>query len=219
MKKKYWTIVGSRNTPEHVLELMIRMGRTLTDNGISVSSGDAYDSDRAGWYGARQSKRYAEVGARVYLANGTGRNFYRLRDNRFFYDASGFTDTWNTAMQMAMQARGSFGGLNEWGKALHTRNVYQIHGEDLKSLSDAIIYYAEPIGKRENEKVSGGTNTALRLAVMADIPIRKNLYFQDDYEWCGKWLEEHELKYPYIDINWQDIHRPDDPRLLREPEW
>lgn len=195
------------------------IGRSLTDLGISVSSGDAYDSDRAGWYGAIQSPRYDEVGARIYLTGNSRKTKERIANNKFFIQAEDFTETWTTAESMACLARGGFGGLNEFGRALHTRNVYQIHGHDLNTLVEAIIYYAVPVGKRENEKVDGGTNTALRLAVDANVPIRKNLYFQDDYEWCEKWLKENDKGYPYREVDWHEIHHPDDPRLLKEPEW
>ncbi|BEG72491.1 hypothetical protein RVBP21_1190 [Pseudomonas phage BRkr] len=207
-------IVGSRNVPEWILEVMIRLGRTLTDYGWAISSGDAYDSDRAGWYGAKQSRKYGEVGARIYLASGTGRSFYRIRDNAFFMDASQFTDTWATAESMAACARGSFGGLNDYGKALHTRNVFQIHGHTLDELVTGIFYYAVPKGKRENEVVNGGTNTAVRLSVNAGVPIRKNLYYDDDLKWVIKFLDKYELDYPYEPIDWTAIHHPQDPRIL-----
>ncbi|AEH03672.1 DprA-like DNA recombination-mediator protein [Pseudomonas phage PhiPA3] len=213
-RKGYVAIVESRTVPETVLELMIRLGRTHTDHGWAVSSGDAYDSDRAGWYGAVQSKHYDTVGSRIYLASGTGRNWYRIRDHKNFMDATQFTDTWADARAMAITARGSFGGLNEFCQALHTRNVYQIHGHTLDELVERLFYYAKPIGKRENERVDGGTNTALRLSVMAGVPIRKNLYFEDDRQWCLDWLAENELDYPYQEIDWNAIHNPRDPRVL-----
>ncbi|MOA55475.1 hypothetical protein D3C78_1792730 [compost metagenome] len=62
--------------------------------------------------------------------------------------------------------------------------------------------------------VNGGTNTAVQLSVSAGVPIRKNLYFQDDVEWVENWLKEHELDYPYEEINWHEIHHPNDPRLF-----
>ncbi|QBJ02806.1 DprA-like DNA recombination-mediator protein [Pseudomonas phage Psa21] len=202
--------VGSRTVPEWALELMIRLGRTYTDLGYQMSSGDAWDSDRAFLYGAAQSKRYQEIGAKVYLHK-DGTNGRWIKDNPFYYDASLFdTTVATTARSMAILARGSTWGLNETGLALHTRNVYQIHGINLDELVKAIYFYAEPLGKT---KVSGGTNTALQLAVKAGVPIVKNLYYQETVDEITKWLEENELDYPYIDIDWHQIHKPNDPRL------
>ncbi|WDS62166.1 hypothetical protein [Pseudomonas phage D6] len=202
--------VGSRTVPEWALELMIRLGRTYTDLGYQMSSGDAWDSDRAFLYGAAQSKRYQEIGARVYLHK-DGANGRWVKDNPFYYDASLFDSTTTaTALSMAAIARGGFYGLSPGGVLLHTRNVYQIHGADLVSLVSAMYYYAKPKG---TTKCEGGTNTALQLAKEANVPIIKNLYEASVVEEIEAWLTEHELDYPYIDIDWHQIHKPDDPRL------
>jgi hypothetical protein len=205
--------VGSRTVPEWALELMIRLGRTLTDLGYQLSSGDAYDSDRAFLYGAVQSKRYSEVGARVYLHK-NGCNDRWVKDWPNYYDASTFDPiTLTTAKSMACLARGSFYGLYPNGIMLHTRNVFQIWGEGIDSLVCALFYYAVPKGKREREYVEGGTNTALRLSVDANVPVRMNLYFADVVKDVEEWLTEHESDDPYLEIDWHQIHDPNDPRL------
>lgn len=202
--------VGSRTVPEWALELMIRLGRTYTDLGYQMSSGDAWDSDRAFLYGAAQSRRYQEIGARVFLAK-DGANGRWIKDNPFYYDGSTVdVTTLATATSMAAIARGGFYGLNPHGVALHTRNVFQIHGLSLDELVCAIYFYAEPDGRT---KVAGGTNTALQLCKTANVPIIKNLYYQEVVDEITEWLNTHELDYPYIDIDWHQIHKPNDPRL------
>lgn len=202
--------VGSRTVPEWALELMIRIGRTYTDLGYQMSSGDAWDADRAFLYGAEQSKRYQEIGARVFLHK-DGVNGRWVKDNPFYYNAE-LVDavTASTALSMATIARGSLYGLYEDGIKLHTRNVYQIHGFNLVDLVSAIYFYAEPSGKK---KVKGGTNTAFQLAVEAEVPIIKNLWDAKVVEEVEAWLAIHELPYDYIEIDWTKIHKPDDPRL------
>jgi hypothetical protein len=202
--------VGSRTVPEWALELMIRLGRTYTDLGYQMSSGDAWDSDRAFLYGAAQSHRYQEIGARVFIAK-DGTNGRWIKDNPFYTDGSNIDPSIaTTARSMAMLARGGFYGLNEFGVTLHTRNVYQIHGTGLDELVCAIYFYAEPDGKT---KVKGGTNTAVQLCKTAGVPIIKNLYYQDTVDEITEWLNTHELDYPYCDIDWHQIHKPNDPRL------
>lgn len=211
MSKGYIAGVGSRTVPEWALELMIRIGRTYTDLGYQMSSGDAWDSDRAFLYGAAQSKRYQEIGARVFL-NKDGTNGRWVKNNPFYYDASLFDPiTYSTARAMASAARGGFYGLNDFTIGLHARNVYQIHGEGLDALIDAIYFYAVPVGKT---KVSGGTNTAYQLAKMAGVPIIKNLYYKETVDEIEAWLAENELDYEYIEIDWHKIHKHNDPRLL-----
>lgn len=206
--------VGSRTVPEEILELMIRLGRTYTDYGWMWSSGDAYDSDRAFLYGAELSDRYQEVGAQVFLHKDGANNRWVARQP-FYYDASTFpADVSTQARTMACQARGGFHGLYESGIALHTRNVYQIHSADLTHTVEALWYYAQPIGKRENEKVKGGTNTAVQLAKEAGVPLRNNLFFDDIVAEAKKFLAQYESDKPYPEIDWKRIHDPRDPRIL-----
>lgn len=207
--------VGSRDVPEWALEIMIRLGRTYTDLGYQWSSGDAYGSDRAFLYGASQSKRYQEIGARVFLHK-DGTNGTWVKDRPFYYDASKFDlVTQSTARGMALHARGSFYGLFESGIQKHTRNVYQIHGESLGETVCAIYFYAEPKGKNA---VSGGTNTAYQLARTAGVPLIVNLYTKEGCEIAEAWLLVHETEEPYCNIDWHQIHDPKDPRLTEFEE-
>lgn len=209
MEEQYVAIVGSRTAPEVVLEYMIRLGRTYTDMGIGVSSGDAFDCDRAGWYGARQSRRFSEVPPRIFL-NKSHRNGVPINQLHGFIDARELHAHRHMAEAMALDARGSWNGLNEFGKDLHIRNVYQIHGGYLDNRVIACILWAEPNGR---DKVRGGTNTAFQIAKKAGIPLIVNLYHQDGIEWAKKFLAENEQSYPYDDIDWRQIHKWDDPRL------
>lgn len=206
---RYVAIVGSRTAPEIVLEYMIRLGRTYTDLGIGVSSGDAYDCDKAGWYGAQQSRNFSNALPRIYL-NKSRRNGIPIEQLPGFIDARTLVEHRDMATAMALAARGSFHGLNEFGRDLHIRNVYQIHGEDLLTPVMACILWAEPDGPN---RVKGGTNTAFQIAKKAEIPLIVNLYHQEGIEWAKAFLKVHERDYPYIDIDWKQIHKWDDPRL------
>lgn len=208
----YVAIVGSREVPLDELELMIRLGRTTTDIGLADSSGDAFGSDRAGWWGSQQSRVYAKVGARIYLTE-SWRARKRAEENPFFIIAEDFPEKWDMAKALALNARGTFNGLNEYGIGLHTRNVYQIYGHTLDEPVKLIIYYAPTVGKVENEFVKGGTNTALQLAKQAEIPVRINLATKKGLDWAEKFLSKYEEDYPYVEIDWTQILKHDDPRL------
>ncbi|HFH4533444.1 DNA-protecting protein DprA [Pseudomonas aeruginosa] len=203
-------IVGSRYAPTWALELMIRAGRTCVDLGIGISSGDAYGSDRAGWYGAIQSDKWDTVESRIYIIrNGfLGR---RIENLAWFHDASMYTDTIPTAMAMACAARGSFNGLGRTGIELHTRNVFQIHGHTLREPVSTIIAYGEQ--KTPTSVISGGTNTAWQLALDANVPTMYNLYWSDDVKRLEEWLSKNESDEPYMPIDWSEILDPKDSRL------
>lgn len=208
-RKGFVAIVGSRDVPLDELELMIRIGRTYTDHGIADSSGDAFGSDRAGWWGAKQSRRYDTVGSRIYLTD-SWKNRKRAEEHGFII-AEDFPEKWDLAKSMAFEARNGFGGLNDYGIGLHTRNVYQIHGHNLDETVGAIIFYAEP--SKRGDTVSGGTNTAYQLAKKAGVKTIVNLATQEGLHWARDFLKGHELAYPYVEIDWRQILKPDDPRL------
>lgn len=207
---KYAAIVGSRSAPIWALELMIRAGRTLCDLGYAFSSGDAYGSDRAGWYGAKQSKKWNDLPNRIYIIrNGfLGRYVY---DNPFFYDYEQFKDTIPQAQAMAANARGGFGGLSRSGIALHTRNVFQVYGDSLDKPIQFFLCYAE--AKSKTSRLSGGTNTAFQLAKELNLEYFFNLYWGEDVNELEAWLNLYESDEPYEKIDWREILDPVDPRL------
>lgn len=49
------------------------------------------------------------------------------------------------------------------------RNIFQVLGKDLDTPSDFVVFWAKPIGN--SGKVSGGTNTAVALALQESIPV------------------------------------------------
>lgn len=209
---KFIAIVGSREVPLDELELFIRLGRTFTDLGYQDSSGDAFGTDRAGWYGARQSPLYDEDKARIYVLE-SKRNRARAMEYGFIV-AEDHPEQWVLAEAMALEARGTWAGLpNQYQRDLHIRNVYQVYGHTLTDVVEAIIYYAKPVGNPDREFVNGGTNTAVQLAKKANVPLRKNLYTKEGYEWAIEFLKRYETAEEYDEIDWHEILKPDDPRL------
>jgi hypothetical protein len=179
MMSRYWdyrgrrfvAIIGSREAPVDVISLLEATGQCLCDLGIAVSSGDADGCDKAGVRGAMRSSSWPLVGARVFLPSHKvtyPNGFTRYADNYIYYDASQFPNI-EEARAMAFRARGSFHGLYEKGIALHSRNSYQILLDDLKTPVASVVFYAQPVGKKG--LVSGGTNTAVQIARLHNIPL------------------------------------------------
>lgn len=211
----YIAIVGSREVPLDELELLIRLGRTVTDLGFEIRSGDAFGSDRAGWYGARQSDRYDPNNARIYVLQ-SHKNRKRAQEHGFLV-AEDYPEQWVMATALALEARGSWGGIegphNQFKRDLHIRNVMQILGHNLDDPVKAIIYYAPTVGNPDREICKGGTNTAVQLARMASVPHRINLATEAGLKYAHEFLKKYEQPQEYDDIDWREILKPDDPRL------
>lgn len=191
MRQRFYAGVGSREAPLEILELMVRIGRTMAEQGFGLSSGDAIRSDQAFYRGACLARNPPPH--RIYLAwSGIGGRFHDP-DNGW-HVAPFYRENYEQASQIAEKARGGFFGLTQGGIAQHVRNVYQIYGHTLDEVVKVMWYWGIPVGKQE--KVKGGTNTALQLAIMANVN-RINLYTDHGIERAIRFLTCYESKQPY----------------------
>lgn len=76
-------------------------------------------------------------------------------------------DVLERAAVMASQVHGGWRNLTRGGKALHTRNVFQVLGQDLDRPSDICLYWAH---NQPNGEVKGGTRTAVVLSQQHNVP-------------------------------------------------
>lgn len=170
--RRFGAIVGSREAPEEALVVLEDIGEALCDSGIAVTSGDADGADYRGVLGAMRSPSWPLVGARVYLPWGfmkyPNTNRTRQADGHIYFDASKF-ENYEQAREIAFAARGSFEGLGRGGIAMHTRNAYQVLLDNLQTPVGALFCWARPVGKQG--KVSGGTNTAVQIALSHKVPV------------------------------------------------
>lgn len=218
--RRFAGVGSSSNSPESIIDLAIRFGKMACDLGIGTSSGDAVRMDRAFFAGARQSKNFNRVASSIYLAwNGVGlfdKSYHN--PSQYYYDAQRFSAHYTQAQALAKEARGSFERLGKGGIALHTRNAFQIMGDNLVTYVDFVVFWAKPTG--DGKRVAGGTNTAFQIATKLNIPTF-NLYYSDVREAVEKLLEEHEATYgradtrhdkPWIDPRqWGDV--PEEKRI------
>jgi hypothetical protein len=110
---KYYTGVGSRATPENIMNIMGKLAKVLAYNGWTVRSGGAIGADRA-----------FEAGA---IAVGGGREIYFARDANA------------AAMEMASKIHPAWNKCNDYVKKLHARNCFQVLGKDLKTPSSFLV--------------------------------------------------------------------------------
>lgn len=189
---RFYTGVGSRETPELMLLLMELMGELLCTLGYRGRSGAAPGADSAFRRGARKSERYTDVGFEDYLPNSTMFNsehfgFVKPDSDERIFDARSF-DAYERSVELALEARGSWNGLGPGGIQLHSRNPMQVLGGSLKLPSKFCLFYAKPVGRKG--MVSGGTNTAVQVCRKFNVPLF-NLYDESVQERLIRSLHKH----------------------------
>lgn len=143
----FYTGVGSRSTPKHILASMTQIAQTLAGEGYVLRSGAAVGADSAFEAGAGGAKI-------IYLP------WRGFRDHTSpHYDIS------QAALDLAARVHPQWHLLNTHARRLHARNGYQVLGLDLKTKSRFVVCWT-PAGK-----LQGGTAQAMRIAQAYGIPV------------------------------------------------
>lgn len=155
---RFYTGIGSRKAPLPILKRAQALGKELAIKGFTGRSGKAEGMDEAFMkgFGEAGSGRFVN-----YLPYPSFRESLALPagcDDISCYS----NDVWKEAVLIA---RGIYGKgwfeITPGARDLHTRNVFQVLGDDLKTPSEFVLYWAEPEGRNA---VKGGTNTAFQVA-------------------------------------------------------
>lgn len=150
---KYYTGVGSRNTPRNILSLMSKIARQLNKDGWTLRSGGAAGADTAFEYNTADS---AEIFLPWKGFNGHPSALHHISPKAYEI-AEKFHPAWE---RLRLSVR-----------KLHARNVHQVLGVGLDSPSKFLICWTA------DGKASGGTGQAIRIAEHYGIPVF-NLYFE-----------------------------------------
>lgn len=192
---KYYTGIGSRETPSEILALMTKVGQKLASEGWCLRSGGAEGADTAfeeGWWANRMTKDvcYTSNDYECYIP-WSGFNGHTLvsHDAKCINPSGKFA---SQAEQVAARMHPAWDAVRQDGtpvlspaaKKLHTRNVFQIMGKDLNTPSRFVVAYAKT-DKHGTPK--GGTATAIALAKKMEIPVF-NLYLPEDLERLQKFV-------------------------------
>jgi hypothetical protein len=147
----YYTGIGSRDTPEDVLEVMRTLASIYKDMGWVLRSGGSRGADTAFESGAGDSKE-------IYLTS--------IGDtaDRFVYDK---------ARRLAAMYHPAWVRLPEVSQKFHTRNAFQVLGMDMQTPSNMIICWTKDgcVSHYTRDLSTGGTGTAISIAFYKDIPI------------------------------------------------
>ena len=153
-----YTGIGARKTPSDVLSTMTSIATLLDRQGYTFRSGAADGADSAFEAGV------SLITPEIYLPCA---NFNK--------SASSFTSPKKEAYLISEKYHPAWNRLSPAAKKLMARNVHQIIGWDMRTLSDFVVCWTA------DGKASGGTGQALRIAKDCNIPIY-NLYNVVDVE-------------------------------------
>lgn len=174
---RFYTGIGSRETPLEYLDLMTKLAQKLASEGWILRSGGADGADTGFENGAPNDRRA------IYLPwSGFNGREHGVQPSRFNNHAQ--------AENIASRFHPAWDRLTRGPRALMARNVYQLLGDDLQTPSRMVICWA-PNPKFDNDgrviDVKGGTGLAVRLAVEYNVPVY-HLGVQDHMDRLCKYL-------------------------------
>lgn len=147
---QYYAGIGSRETPEGVLDLFIKVAEYLAKKKFILRSGGAKGADLAFEKGCNNVNGISEI---------------YLPWNGFEGSKSKLIVKGCKAFEIAEQYHPYWNNLSQGARKLQARNTHQVLGWKLNEPSDFIICWTK------NGSGSGGTGQALRIAKAYNIPV------------------------------------------------
>jgi hypothetical protein len=147
---KYYTGIGSRETPNNILEIFTTIAGFLSKNNYILRSGRAKNADISFEIGCDKINGKKEIFL-PWKGFGDSDSLLIVHDIKAYEIASQFHPAWNK--------------LSQGAKKLQARNTHQVLGWDLKTPSKFILCWTV------NGSGKGGTGQALRIAEYFNIPI------------------------------------------------
>ncbi|MHB1644226.1 MAG: DUF4326 domain-containing protein [Acidithiobacillus sp.] len=149
--------IGSRSTPDHVLQVIRKVAHRLSELGYTLLSGGAAGADsafEAGCYGKKE----------IYLP---WPGFRHLQGRHCVTLPSG------EAFRVAEIIHPAWKRLNDTSQSLMARNSHQILGADLRSPVDFVICWTPDGCESEatRTRTTGGTGQAIALADRWGVPV------------------------------------------------
>lgn len=156
---RFFTGVGSRQTPNEILDLMTCLAQRLGQQGWVLRSGGAQGADRAFERGAGA----CEV-----------------------YRASHATPQ---AIAVAKRFHPAWHRCGDFARKLHGRNAFQVLGRDLESPSRFLVCWTRDGATSHAERSirTGGTGTAISIASEFGVPVF-NLQREDHRRRIENWV-------------------------------
>lgn len=176
-----YTGIGSRDCPENIYKLILKISQTLARCGLVLRSGGAGGCDSAFEEGCDILKGEKEIYLPWKGFNNNPSKLYHLSQ---------------AAFDLAKEFHPGYDNLSDGAKKLMARNGYQVMGGDLSSPSDFVVCYT-PSGK-----ISGGTGQALRIATDCGIPIY-NIFWKDQLLMLKEFVKQNLLPIESLKGEWR----------------
>lgn len=164
--------IGSRNTPEPILHIMVHIASTMAPGGWFLRTGFAAGADQAFALGVERALG-TDGGGMINYLPWAGFNNAPVEDDRFMVPFHFASDLYQQAGEIAAEYHPAWHRCSQGAKKLHIRNVAQLLGSDLNSPSRLVIGYTN------DGKDSGGTGQTFRMARGLGIEVF-NLYHDAD---------------------------------------
>lgn len=164
----YYTGIGSRETPDNILEEMGRLAGHFASRGWTLRSGGAPGADTAFEWSCCGAKGAMEI---------------FLPWKRFNNNTSDLFDIPDAAYQISKQYHPAWERLTTPVRKLMARNAQQVLGKNLDSPSTFVVCWT-PDGCTSHEtrkQKTGGTGQAISIASESGIPVI-NLQTDDSLE-------------------------------------
>lgn len=182
----HYTGVGSRETPQHIMDIMRKAAFFFASKGIVLRSGKAAGADE--WF---------QLGVQDYAEQHTSNHLAEIYIPWRGFKTEGLLPRWDRlvvdemivskAEQIASEIHPAWNACSRGAKALHTRNVYQVLGATLDKPSDFLVCYAKPTANKKS--IQGGTATAYNLAKQYGVKTF-NLFFEEELEELREFTKE-----------------------------
>ena len=155
---KFYTGVGSRDLPNNIKQLMVKLGIELAERGYTLRSGRAGGADLAFQEGCYIANGKAEIytpwsGFNKEESAPFGGEFIK------FYTPN--ESSFNKAREYLLDKEiiTWFDKMKQGAQKLHCRNYYQVKGKD-NILSEICFYYCK---ETKSGEPTGGTRTAVKI--------------------------------------------------------
>lgn len=188
----YYTLIGSRETPKDIMHLMTRFATKACAFDYVGRSGGADGSDSCLEVGVNAYLSLEELpdsyGGRYMEVYLPWKDFNNRDSSVSGYYTLPWLDNKFKAEQIASEIHPAWDRCSQGAKKLHTRNVYQLLGQDLNTPSRFVLCWAKPKSTdRKTEHVQGGTATAVKLGIDNGVEII-NLYWEDQRKRVEDWV-------------------------------
>lgn len=160
----YYTGIGSRETPDNIMDEMSRLASHFASRGWTLRSGGADGADTAFEWGCRGGRQKdGSVGAMEIF----------LPWKRFNNNTSDLFDIPDAAYEITKQYHPAWERLTTPVRKLMARNAQQVLGKNLDSPSTFVVCWT-PDGCTNHEtrnQKTGGTGQAISIASESGIPV------------------------------------------------